>query len=201
MAYRDTLTGLEAQRASIRAELASRGEDTLELVEALARAEARLREERAMMLSRIRIASPCDEPWADMVGDDQVRQCGRCDKPVYNLSQLAADEAIELLSETGTLPCMQLHRRRDGTLITADCLVGQRRRRRAGGVLAGAALLASGALALAVSATADEPYEALIEIPPMAGAVMIFAEEPVPSEGADEAEDGWPEPSLRVPRE
>jgi hypothetical protein len=61
-----------------------------------------------------------------MRGDHQVRFCDRCQQHVYNLSEMTAAEAVQLIEGKQDRLCVQLFRRRDGTLITADCPVGWR---------------------------------------------------------------------------
>jgi len=84
------------------------------------------------MLNGLQIASPCSVPWSTMGETDNnaVRFCGQCSKNVYDISQLSTAEAGLLLQQgtaAGSLPCMQLYRRFDGTVITDDCPVGLRR--------------------------------------------------------------------------
>ena len=76
-----------------------------------------------------RIALPCDVPWAAMQGDTRVRSCGQCQQPVYNLSSLTTLEASELLRRDPTA-CIRYYQRPDGTVLTTDCPVGTRKRRR-----------------------------------------------------------------------
>lgn len=78
---------------------------------------------------------------------EAVRFCGQCSKNVYDISKLTTAEAALLLQQgaaAGSLPCMQLYRRFDGTVITDDCPVGLRRIRdtwrRVKSVAAGAAV-------------------------------------------------------------
>ncbi len=84
-------------------------------------------------LDQLRIASPCTMSWDAMKGDDRRRFCGACKLNVYDLSNLEAKEALDLVrrSEGGRV-CMRFWRRKDGTVITADCPVGiaDRARRR-----------------------------------------------------------------------
>ena len=84
------------------------------------------------MLNDLQIASPCSVPWSTMgeTSSEAVRFCGQCSKNVYDISKLTTDEAALLLQQgaaAGSLPCMQLYRRFDGTIITDDCPVGLRR--------------------------------------------------------------------------
>lgn len=78
------------------------------------------------ILDNIRIASPCSADWSAMVGDDRSRFCGSCQKHVYNLSAMTADEAAQLIREREGNLCGRLFRRADGTVLTSDCPVGVR---------------------------------------------------------------------------
>ena len=82
------------------------------------------------LLNDIRIASPCHEAWDRMTGDDRARHCGSCDKTVYNLSAMTADQAAELFLAREGRVCVRLYRRHDGTVLTADCPVGRAARLR-----------------------------------------------------------------------
>src|SRR5262245_22794664 len=77
-------------------------------------------------LNDLRIASPCPALWAAMRGDSRVRFCDSCSKHVYDLSGLTAVEARSLVEEAEGRVCVRLYRRRDGTVLTADCPVGLR---------------------------------------------------------------------------
>ena len=80
-------------------------------------------------LEQIRIANPCLARWEEMEGDDRVRFCGACKKNVYNLSALPRSEAEALVASHEGKMCAALFRRKDGTVLTADCPVGLRRAR------------------------------------------------------------------------
>ena len=109
-----------------------------------------------LALDQVRIASPCSARWDDMVGDDQVRFCGHCEKNVYNLSAMTREQAEALLREREGDVCARLYRRSDGTVITADCPVGARKKRvrRIAAVAAG-----TGLFAMAASFAATERHE------------------------------------------
>ena len=102
-------------------------------------------------LDQLHIASPCDVPWDAMQGDHRSRHCAQCDKRVYNLANLTRDEAMALFSNPDDLPCVQLWKRADGTVLTADCPVGLRRLRARRTRALSAALFAT----LMLSATAS----------------------------------------------
>lgn len=109
-------------------------------------------------LDDVQIARPCTERWDDMKGDERVRFCGRCEKNVFDLSEMTAAEAEALLAARGTSACVRFYRRADGTVMTSDCSEGQRRRRRRNLLLA-AALAAGSAVGAGAYAFAgdDEP--------------------------------------------
>lgn len=108
------------------------------------------------LFASIRIATPCDASWEAMAGDDRVRHCGLCERKVYDFAQLTRAEIVTLLQDHGELPCARLHRRADGTLITADCARGVRRRTRRLAVVA-VACAAGAALAAGAAAPAESP--------------------------------------------
>jgi len=97
-------------------------------------------------LDSLKVASPCDASWADMVGDDRVRHCGQCDKKVFNLSAMTRREAASVLAEEAA-PCVRFYQRADGTLMTSDCPVGRKKKRVRLSVLSACAAVATGAAA------------------------------------------------------
>lgn len=65
-----------------------------------------------------------------MDGDDAVRFCKHCQRHVYQLSAMTAEQVEELLvTATGRL-CARFYQRADGTVLTSDCAPGRRRIRR-----------------------------------------------------------------------
>jgi hypothetical protein len=113
------------------------------------------KESPASLLDDVRIASPCPANWDEMIGDDRVRFCGQCTKNVYNLSALPRGEAEALFhaaeSRQGEGICVRLYRRADGTVLTADCPDGARRKKRRLALFSavGGGLMAAGAAAVA----------------------------------------------------
>jgi len=81
------------------------------------------------MLDDIRVASPGHERWDAMTGDEQARHCGSCKKNVYSLSAMTREAAKALVREKEGKLCVRDDRRADGTILTADCSVGVRRKR------------------------------------------------------------------------
>jgi len=77
------------------------------------------------ILNDVRIASPCPASWAGMKGNDRERFCGSCQKHVYNIAAMPAVEAVALIQRNEGSLCLRLYRRRDGTVLTADCPVGK----------------------------------------------------------------------------
>jgi hypothetical protein len=76
------------------------------------------------VINDLSIASPCSASWAAMEGDDRARFCGLCAKHVYNIAALTTPEVDDLIRRTEGQFCARLYRRRDGTVLTADCPVG-----------------------------------------------------------------------------
>jgi hypothetical protein len=142
MPYRD-LEALRTRHATLSKDLAEIQAKAKELVglaaeeervrRALAEAEAMLREaapqQAPLRLETLTVASPCSANWAEMTGDDRARYCGKCEKNVYNLSAMSAPEAEALLRQKEGDVCVRFFQRADGTVMTADCPVGVRRRR------------------------------------------------------------------------
>ncbi len=94
-------------------------------------------------LANLRLASPCNQRWADMTGDERVRVCAGCERPVFNLSEMTRDQAETVLASRGIKPCVRFYRRADGTIMTADCAPGARRSHRLTVIAAGTLLGAS----------------------------------------------------------
>lgn len=128
------------------------------------------------LLQQVRVASPCKERWDDMTGDEHVRFCGRCEKNVYDLSSLTAEQADSLLRGRGESMCVRLFRRSDGTVLTSDCPVGSRKRfwRR---VTAGAAAgVAAAGLTVAALGGHQQGGMVMGEMEPIMGQTTIAPE-------------------------
>ncbi len=142
--YRHEVDALRERKASLEAEIARLRDQTTRLDELRAR-EAELATELAgvdgrlragmpkrglPLLDRVRVASPCKADWNEMLGDERVRFCLSCEKNVYNLSSMAKDDAEALLRERlGDDLCVRFYQRADGTILTADCPVGVKKKR------------------------------------------------------------------------
>lgn len=79
-------------------------------------------------LDQISIPSPCQVSWESMTGDEKTRHCSHCDCKVYNLSRISQSEGERLLERTGERLCVQIERRPDGSVVTADSRVKSNRR-------------------------------------------------------------------------
>lgn len=138
MSYRSDLDALDARHTALTTDLAAKTrelEDATRLLEQ-ARAQAKL-----PILDNIRVASPCTAEWSAMTGDERTRHCNKCEKQVFNLSEMTRAEAEALILEKHGDLCARYYRRHDGTIITSDCRIGvvaSRKRK----------LIAAGALAL-----------------------------------------------------
>src|SRR5258706_11446069 len=93
--YRDDLAALAARADALTADLAHKQRELADGSRLLDEARTRV---KLPVLDNIRVASPCTAPWDNMVGDDRVRHCARCDKNVYNLSGMTRDEAEMLVA-------------------------------------------------------------------------------------------------------
>jgi hypothetical protein len=98
-------------------------------------------------LNAVDVAKPCTEDWSRMRGDERAKHCAKCEKTVYNLSEMTEDEAKALILGRRGDMCVTFYRRADGTLATAQCPTGlfgvQRRRMKR---VAAAAAIVAGAL-------------------------------------------------------
>jgi hypothetical protein len=77
-------------------------------------------------LNEIQIPSPCPVAWEWMTGDDRVRHCSQCNCNVYDISALPAAEGERLLDRTAGGLCVQISRRSDGSVVTADAPLNAR---------------------------------------------------------------------------
>ncbi len=134
--------------------------------------------EASSLLDNVRIASPCPAEWDEMIGDDRVRYCGQCTKNVYNLSAMSREDAEALLRAGfereglgGDGVCVRIYRRADGTVLTADCPDGARRKKRRLALFGavGAGLMAATALGAELSCA---PVTVTQGSPPMPTHVM-----------------------------
>jgi hypothetical protein len=72
-------------------------------------------------LELIDVPNPCTVPWDTMSGDERVRFCNHCSKNVYNLSDMSAAEARNLLISSEGKVCISMLKRADGTVVTDEC--------------------------------------------------------------------------------
>lgn len=77
-------------------------------------------------LKHVRIASPCNADWDQMIGNERVRFCGQCTLNVYNLSSMSRREAEQLIEHNEGRLCIRYYKRADGSIITKNCPVGLR---------------------------------------------------------------------------
>lgn len=196
MSYRDDLDALQTRIDNLEHEREELVEKARELADTEARLEklsgelkdlrGRLEKRQLPLLDRARIASPCPAKWEEMRGDDRRRFCGKCDKHVYNVVAMPRAEAEAMLREatagTAEMPCLRIYRREDGTILTADCPVGVKRKRRRR-LVAGAAVSAGFGLAAAAMLTpttgdvAVETHDLGLddeELIPMAGEPVVM---------------------------
>jgi hypothetical protein len=143
------------------------------------------KETAASYLERVYVASPCSAEWDAMLGGERSRLCTSCDRAVYNIAGLTADEAATLIGKKQGRMCVRLHRRADGTVITRDCPVGLWAYRKRAAVFAGSVLAAI--LSLFSTGAAQRMYgvsqgirtETFIESPMVSGRVTDASGSPI----------------------
>ena len=174
MTYRNDIDALAARKTALEFEVEqkTRERDLAAMLLHEAKARAKL-----PILDNIRIATPCKADWNEMVGDERVRHCMKCDKDVFNLSQMTRDDAESLLREKQGNLCARYFQRADGTILTSDCVVGkqQRRRRRVMAVGAAALLAGGGAFTwkLMTHEQGELAHDRIGDIQELGGAVSI----------------------------
>ena len=76
-------------------------------------------------LPRIVIPIACTADWNTMraiEADGRARLCRTCDMPVYDSRSMTRGELYRLIvKHEGSLPCLRLRRRPDGTIVTGSC--------------------------------------------------------------------------------
>jgi hypothetical protein len=167
-------------------ELQGQDAERTELEHQLRAQKAQAQKRRLQLLGSVAIASPCSANWNDMQGDNTKRFCGSCEKHVFNLSAMTEVQAAHFV-ETEKTACVRFYQRKDGTILTQDCPVGIKIRKRknrigaavaAGLGLAGAMGLASASLRVRNSPTCI--LRATTAQPPLPEVMGSFAPEPDP---------------------
>lgn len=108
---------------------------------------------------KLKVASPCSASWDEMTGDDAMRHCGSCDKDVFQISNMSTEQVETfLLARRGLGTCVRFYQRADGTLLTSDCSVGKKAKRKKRLVtVASAAALGASALGLGYGLSPNAP--------------------------------------------
>ncbi|GAB5544634.1 MAG: hypothetical protein SangKO_043940 [Sandaracinaceae bacterium] len=159
--------------------------------------------QRRIHLEVLDVAEPCTEDWNAMTGEGFRRHCALCDRDVFDLGGMTADDAEQLL-ESGA--CVRFYRRADGTVATKDCapdrLAAARKAARKTLGLAAAALVgvlgltgglgAATLVGLASWLRVDEPVvmmgAPMPELPPQEHAIP-HAQDPSALQVAEQAEE------------
>jgi len=135
---------------------------------------------------KLKVASPCAANWDEMKGDDAIRHCGACNKKVYQISNMSSEQVEEFLLSRrtrGLRTCVRFYQRADGTLLTSDCSVGKKRKRKKQVVsVFGAAAVSASAFGLSMGAQSSTTAPAaLVEpatvVPPDIDEGLIMGEE------------------------
>ncbi len=67
-------------------------------------------------LEQFRIASPCNENWDAMIGNDRVRFCSHCNLSVHNASNLTRKDALRLIARSKGRLCIRYVTLPDGSI-------------------------------------------------------------------------------------
>ena len=145
------------------------------------------------VLEDIRVASPCAVKWDDMVGNAHERHCAQCDQSVYNLSSFTRAQAQALVVDKQGKLCVQFFRRTDGTILTADCPDGVRKRRRKRRTLA-TAFSALSAMSAAAALSGGNPPPAPLR---QADALRPPPKRAAAQPSAEPVAEAAPEPPVR----
>jgi hypothetical protein len=120
---------------------------------------------RGRSLPQIVVEIPCHAEWNAMTPlerDGSVRFCESCDKPVYETHAMTRDRLDDLITRhEGRRPCLRLHLRPDGTVVTRDCFAPLVRWGRAAWLRIGLCAAAFWAWAFGIRPATDALREAL----------------------------------------
>jgi hypothetical protein len=157
------------------------------------------------VLASLTLVRGCSVSWDAMVGTARVRNCGVCEREVFDLTALDPEEIEAFLSERREkLPCMRLYVRPDGRYQEGPCAPARRRLFHAA---AAAALLGLVGLAAYMSSE-DEEHARSCSVPPHhnRGELMMMGEfraSPSPPTPIEREPFGWeaahPTPPPPVP--
>jgi len=118
-------------------------------------------------LPQVVIPVPCTADWNEMrpiESDGRARLCGACDRPVYDTRSLTRGGLRRLiLKHEGELPCLRLHRRPDGTIVTKSCFAPVLRAGRFLRLRVGLAAIAFWSTVFAAWSWARRPAPSVIE--------------------------------------
>jgi len=122
---------------------------------------------RSRSLPRITIPVACTADWNAMrpiEADGRARLCGACEKPVYDTRSLTRGDLRRLiLKHEGHLPCLRLHRRPDGTVVTKSCFAPVLRAGRFLWLKAGLAAVAFWSMAFASWSWLRRPAQTVVD--------------------------------------
>ncbi len=72
------------------------------------------------ILDEIAIETPCRVPWNELQGSGGMKSCEVCEKHVFDLIELTSADAVRVLADCQSLPCVRICRGPDGKIVTAD---------------------------------------------------------------------------------
>ena len=122
---------------------------------------------RRRSLPQVVIPVPCTADWNKMRPielDGRARLCGACDRPVYDTRSLTRGDLRRLiLKHESELPCLRLHRRPDGTIVTRSCFAPVLRAGRFLWLSVGLAAVAFWSTVFTARSWARRPAQSIIE--------------------------------------
>jgi len=128
----------------------------------------------------------------------RARFCDSCERPVYDSKALTRDELLDLIAqhEDQRLPCMRLHRRPDGTIVTRDCFAPFVRVGRFLWLKVGVAAVAFWASALGLRELAKSINEYAVDrtVSTVRGGMVVLRARPDPVRLASRASVARPKP-------
>lgn len=57
-------------------------------------------------LENLHVPEPCSMNWDEMKGGSEIRQCEKCQHPIYNLSEMTKSRALKVLNQKEDRVCV-----------------------------------------------------------------------------------------------
>ena len=87
-------------------------------------------------LENLEIKNPCQMDWEEMMGNEKVRRCERCQQSIYNISELTRRRALKVLNQPNEKICISYLQDENKQIITQTYFgIFKRNLVRAGGAI------------------------------------------------------------------